>query len=71
MRCSVAHGLCCLNVSVFVQRFLYKFLTFRQILLNVYNQFSFYTVNSEFFARVLFSQNFEEAKFRENKTFAK
>ena len=29
-----------------------------------------YTVNSEIFARTLFSRNFA-AKFRENKTFAK
>ena len=29
------------------------------------------TVNSEIFARVLFSRNFADAEFRENKTFAK
>ena len=29
------------------------------------------TVNSEIFARTLFSRNFAYAKFRENKTFAK
>ena len=31
----------------------------------------FYTVNSEIFARVLFSRNFAYAKFRENKILAK
>ena len=30
-----------------------------------------YTVNSEIFARVLFSRNFAYAKFRENKILAK
>ena len=30
-----------------------------------------YTVNSEIFARTLFSRNFAYAKFRENKTLAK
>ena len=30
-----------------------------------------YTVNSEIFVKVLFSQNFAYAKFRENKTLAK
>ena len=29
------------------------------------------TVNSEVFARVLFSRNFTDAKFRENKYFTK
>ena len=32
---------------------------------------TFDTVNSEIFARVLFSRNFAEAEFRENKSLAK
>ena len=43
---------------------------FRYILL-VAGDEVIYTVNSEIFARVLFSQNFTYAKFRENKILVK
>ena len=39
--------------------------------INQMRVFWFNTVNSEFFARILFSRNFAYAEFRENKTLAK
>ena len=45
--------------------------TVASIYISSYFDFNLHTVNSEIFARVLFSRNFAYEKFRENNTLAK
>ena len=59
-----------LDISIYMQQTASADDIFRYILLLAGDEV-IYTVNSEIFARVLFSQNFACAKFRENKILAK
>ena len=54
------------------KRLLYKDIHMTGICQHIYrHKVSLCTVNSEIFARTLFSRNFAYAKFRENKTLTK